>query len=108
MRSSLLALRSLAGALGGLTSVFWLTATPPAKPVSAASATMYARAEAFGLARLLNSWRHNLPGSFMGVDETENFRGLDHRAKQSVIQRRRSWPKVSRLTCPSVLHPNVF
>jgi hypothetical protein len=81
MRSSLLALRSFAGALAGSTTVFWLTAQPPANAANTVSAIMYARAEAFGLARLLESWSDKLAGSLAGVDETENFTGLDHRGR---------------------------
>src|ERR1700732_3242346 len=79
MRSSLFALRSFAGALAGLTTVVWLTAQPPAKAANAASAIIHANPKAFDLAQLLKSWRDKLAGSLARVDQTENFRGLDHR-----------------------------
>jgi hypothetical protein len=83
MRSSLLAVRSGAGALPGLTTVFWLMAQPPAKAAKAASAIVYARPEAFRLVRLLKSWRGNLPGSLVGVNQTGSLRGVNSDGERS-------------------------
>src|ERR1700722_611765 len=83
MRSSLLTVRSFAGALPGLTTVFRLTAHPPANAAKAASAIVYARPEAFCFARLLESWRDNLAGSLVGVDGTGSLRGINSDGKRS-------------------------